>query len=86
MIPLERPADDIKPAEAVEMIEKWLIENRQHSGQDIIDFLVSTKKYQIDVEDVCGEPARLPEAVLKDVASKLSKLGSCLVKFKGKKV
>ena len=85
VIPLEPPAEGIKPAEAVEMIEKWLIENRQHSGQDIIDFLVSTKKYQIDVEDVGGEPARLPEAVLKDVASKLSKLGSYLVKFKSKK-
>ena len=47
---------------------------------------VSQSRYcWLDVEDVGGEPARLPEAVLKDVASKLNKLGSCLVKFKSKK-
>lgn len=85
IVQLERPASGIKPAEAVEMIEKWLIANPQFKGSDIVDFLISTKKYDIDPEDVAGEPARLPEAVLKEVASKLSKLSAYLVKFKSKK-
>lgn len=85
VVELVRPASNIKPAEAVEMIEKWLIVNSKFTGKDLVDFLVSTKKYEIDPEDVMGEPARLPEKVLQDVASKLNKLSACLAKFKSSK-
>ena len=67
------------------MIEKWLISNPQFTGADLVDFLISTKKYEIDPDDVLGEPARLPEKVLQDVASKLTKLSAHLGKFKANK-
>lgn len=85
VVELERPASQIKPAEAVEMIEKWLITNPKFTGADLVDFLISTKKYEIDPDDVMGEPARLPEKVLQDVASKLSKLSAHLGKYKANK-
>ena len=85
IVKIDPPISSYDSTQAIEMIEKWLIANPQFKGSDIVDFLISTKKYDIDPEDVAGEPARLPESVLREVASKLSKLSAYLVKFKGKK-
>lgn len=85
VVKIDPPISNYNGSKAIEMIEKWLISNPQFTGADLVDFLISTKKYEIDPDDVMGEPARLPEKVLQDVASKLSKLTTHLGKFKANK-
>lgn len=85
IVKIDPPISNYNGSKAIEMIEKWLISNPQFTGADLVDFLISTKKYEIDPDDVLGEPARLPEKVLQDVASKLSKLSAHLGKFKANK-
>jgi hypothetical protein len=85
VVKIDPPISNYNGSKAIEMIEKWLITNPKFTGADLVDFLISTKKYEIDPDDVLGEPARLPEKVLQDVASKLSKLSAHLGKFKANK-
>lgn len=80
IIPLERPATSIKSSEAAEIMEKWLIANPSYSAGQVLDFLAS-RGYNFDVDDVMGDPLRLPENVLKEVASKISKLAPALRKW-----
>lgn len=70
---------------AVEMLERWLVENPNHNGNDVVEFLASTKKFKFDREEVAGDPVNLPSEVLIELASKLEKLAPSIVKFKSKK-
>jgi len=80
VIPLERPASDIKASEAAEIMEKWLIANSSYKAEQVLDFL-AFKGYKFDDDDVMGDPLRLPENILKEVASKISKLTPAIKKW-----
>ena len=80
VIPLERPASDIKASEAAEIVEKWLIANSSYKAEQVLDFL-AFKGYKFDDDDVMGDPLRLPEDILKEVASKISKLTPAIKKW-----
>lgn len=80
VIPMERPSSDYKASEAAEIIEKWMLANSSYKAEQLLDFL-SYKGYKFDEEDVMGDPLRLPENVLKEVASKINKLTPAMKKW-----
>ena len=80
VIPMERPSSDYKASEAAEIIEKWMLANSSYKAEQLLDFL-SYKGYKFDEEDVMGDPLRLPENVLKEVASKINKLTPAIKKW-----
>lgn len=80
VIPLERPASDYKASEAAEAVEKWMIANPSYKAEQVLDFL-AYKGYKFDEDDVMGDPLRLPENVLKEVASKINKLTPAIRKW-----
>lgn len=80
IVKLERPAESLKASEAAEMLEKWMIANPTYKPQQILDFLFF-KGFKFDEDDVMGDPLRLPEAVLKEVAAKTGKLAQAMNKW-----
>jgi len=80
IVSFERPASSIKASEAAEIMEKWLIANSSYKAEQVLDFL-AFKGYKFDDDDVNGDPLRLPEDILKEVASKITKLTPAIKKW-----
>jgi hypothetical protein len=77
IIRLERSAESLKASEAAEILEKWMVANPTYRPQQILDFLFF-KGYKFDEADVMGDPLRLPEEVLKEVAAKVGRLAQAI--------
>lgn len=85
IVKMEIPIDSLSSADSIQKIEAFLIANKDISSSDLVEFLADQGR-QFDSADVQGDWVRLPEKLIKELASKAEKLQRAVRTWKKKRI
>jgi hypothetical protein len=85
IVKMEIPIDSLSSADSIQKIEAFLIANKDISSADLVEFLADQGR-QFDSTDVQGDWVRLPEKLIKELASKVDKLAKAVRVWKKKRI
>ena len=85
IVKMEIPIDSLSSADSIQKIEAFLIANKDISSSDLVEFLADQGR-QFDSADVQGDWVRLPEKLIKELASKAEKLQRAVRTWKNKRI
>ena len=85
IVKMEIPIDSLSSADSIQKIEAFLIANKDISSSDLVEFLADHGR-QFDSADVQGDWLRLPEKLIKELASKAEKLQRAVRTWKKKRI
>jgi len=85
IVKMEIPAENLTSADSIQKIEAFLIANKDISSSDLVEFLADQGR-QFDSADVQGDWVRLPEKLIKELASKVDKLAKSVRAWKKKRI
>lgn len=79
------PAENLTSADSISKVEAFLIANKDISSSDLVEFLADQGR-QFDSADVQGDWIRLPEKLIKELASKVDRLAKAVRAWKKKRI
>ena len=85
IVKMEIPAENLTSADSIQKVEAFLIANKDISSSDLVEFLADQGR-QFDSADVQGDWVRLPEKLIKELASKVDKLAKSVRAWKKKRI
>ena len=85
IVKMEIPIDSLSSADSIQKVEAFLIANKDISSADLVEFLADQGR-QFDSTDVQGDWVRLPEKLIKELASKVDKLAKAVRVWKKKRI
>jgi hypothetical protein len=85
IVKMEIPAENLTSADSISKVEAFLIANKDISSSDLVEFLADQGR-QFDSADVQGDWIRLPEKLIKELASKADKLQKAVRAWKKKRI
>ena len=85
IVKMEIPAESLTSADSISKVEAFLIANKDISSSDLVEFLAYQCR-QFDSADVQGDWIRLPEKLIKELASKSDKLQKAVRAWKKKRI
>lgn len=85
IIKMEIPAENLASADSIQKVEAFLIANKDITSSDLVEFLADQGR-QFDSADVQGDWVRLPEKLIKELASKVDKLAKAVRVWKKKRI
>lgn len=85
IVKMEIPIDSLSSADSIQKVEAFLIANKDISSSDLVEFLADQGR-QFDSADVQGDWVRLPEKLIKELASKVDKLAKAVRVWKKKRI
>jgi hypothetical protein len=85
IVKMEIPAENLTSADSIQKVEAFLIANKDISSSDLVEFLADQGR-QFDSADVQGDWVRLPEKMIKELASKVDKLAKAVRAWKKKRI
>lgn len=85
IVKMEIPAESLTSADSISKVEAFLIANKDISSSDLVEFLADQGR-EIDLADVNGDWVRLPEKLIKELASKVHKLSKAVRAWKKKRI
>ena len=85
IVKMEIPAENLTSADSIQKVEAFLIANKDISSSDLVEFLADQGR-QFDSADVQGDWVRLPEKLIKELASKVDKLAKAVRVWKKKRI
>ena len=85
IIKMEIPAENLTSADSIQKVEAFLIANKDITSSDLVEFLADQGR-QFDSTDVQGDWVRLPEKLIKELASKVDKLAKAVSVWKKKRI
>jgi hypothetical protein len=85
IVKMEIPIHSLSSFDCIQKIEAFLVANRDISSSDLVEFLADQGR-QFDSADVQGDWIRLPEKLIKELASKADKLQKAVSAWKKKRI
>ena len=85
IVKMEIPAENLTSADSIQKVEAFLIANKDITSSDLVEFLADQGR-QFDSTDVQGDWIRLPEKLIKELASKVDKLAKAVRVWKKKRI
>ena len=85
IVKMEIPAENLTSADSIQKVEAFLIANKDITSSDLVEFLADQGR-QFDSADVQGDWVRLPEKLIKELASKVDKLAKAVRVWKKKRI
>lgn len=85
IVKMEIPAENLTSADSIQKVEAFLIANKDITSSDLVEFLADQGR-QFDSTDVHGDWVRLPEKLIKELASKVDKLAKAVRVWKKKRI
>ena len=85
IVKMEIPAENLTSADSIQKVEAFLIANKDITSSDLVEFLADQGR-QFDSTDVQGDWVRLPEKLIKELASKADKLAKAVRVWKKKRI
>jgi len=85
IVKMEIPAENLTSADSIQKVEAFLIANKDITSSDLVEFLADQGR-QFDSTDVQGDWVRLPEKLIKELASKVDKLAKAVRVWKKKRI
>lgn len=85
IVKMEIPVESLTSADSIQKVEAFLIANKDISSSDLVEFLADQGR-QFDCTDVQGDWVRLPEKLIKELASKVDKLAKAVRVWKKKRI
>jgi hypothetical protein len=85
IVKMEIPAENLTSADSIQKVEAFLIANKDISSSDLVEFLADQGR-QFDSADVQADWVRLPEKLIKELASKVDKLAKSVRAWKKKRI
>jgi hypothetical protein len=85
IVKMEIPAENLTSADSIQKVEAFLIANKDITSSDLVEFLADQGR-QFDFADVQGDWVRLPEKLIKELASKVDKLAKAVRVWKKKRI
>jgi len=85
IVKMEIPVENLTSADSIQKVEAFLIANKDITSSDLVEFLADQGR-QFDSTDVQGDWVRLPEKLIKELASKVDKLAKAVRVWKKKRI